>query len=135
MSLLAAGLPDLVPEFPQNFQKQALRIETGDLVVRTRQDQIRSQMPLVLWRVTSAGIQLRATSPIIIRFRSEGEFVFAENETLRIFAHGQTSEQALEQFEDHVVHFFESYANLGSDQVVGEGARLKQVFAASFQRG
>jgi hypothetical protein len=135
MSVLAAGLPDLVADFPLNFQKQELRIETGDLVVRTRQDQMRSQMPLVLWRVTSAGIQLRATSPITVRVRSEGEFVFAENETLRIFAHGRTPEQALEQFEDHVVHFYESYANLGSDEVVGEGARLKQVFADSFQRG
>lgn len=132
MSVLTAGLQDLVEAFPQG-----LRIETGDLVVRTRHDQMpsQSQMPLVLWRVASAGIRLHASLPITVRVHSEGEFVFAENETLRVFAHGRTPEEALEQFEDHVVHFYESYANLESDQVVGEGARLKQIFATSFQRG
>jgi hypothetical protein len=111
-----------------------LRIKTGDFIERL-EDQMRSKMPLVLWQVISGGTRLQARSPITVRTRSEGDFVFAENETLRTFAYGRTLEEALEQFEDHVVHFYEYYASLGDDQVVGEGARLKNLFETSLQRG
>lgn len=133
MSVLAANLPDLVPVFPLNFQKQELRIKTGDFIGRS-EEQMRSKMPLVLWQVSSGGIRLRATSPITVRVRSEGDFVFAENEALGTFAYGRTHEEALEHFEDHVVHFYETYVNLREDQVVGEGARLKNLFETSFHR-
>lgn len=135
MSAIAVGSFDLIANFPSQYQRQELRIETGDLLVRTGREKIESQMPLVLWQVKSSGTQLRATAALTIRVRSEGNFVFAENETLRVFAHGQSLDEALEQFQDHVVHFYESYLKLGNDQVIGEGARLKQVFEASFQRG
>lgn len=134
MSALATHVSGLVAYLPSRYQEQEPRTRTGDLVVQP-EDQIRTELPLVLWQIAASGVRLRAASPVTVRIRSEGKFVFTENETLRVFAHGETLDEALEQFQDHVVHFFESYSKLSNDQVIGEGARLKQVFEASFQRG
>ena len=129
MSTLAVGTDNFLAFSPAMSKPKELRIRTGERFV---QDKIRSQLPLLLWRVEAAGTRLRVLTPITIRVRFEDNLVFAENETLRIFAHGNTQDEAMEQFQQHVVHSQRSYAGLRDDQVLGDAIRLRRLFAELF---
>ena len=115
------------------FKRAEPRIETGDMVVE--QSSHPTLAPTVLWDIRSGQVRLRAAKPVTVHLRVEGAYWFAENETLRVFAHGVTVEEALQDFQEHVAYFHSHYEKLRPNQVVGEGARLKQVFANSFVRG
>jgi len=129
MTALATGAGNFAAFFPSEYVRQEPRVRTGELVV---QRGIRSRLPLLLWRIESARTRLRATSAITVHVRSENDFVFAENESLAIFAHGRTADEALEDFQEHVAHFFEYYSRLRTDQVIGDAIRLKELFAGLF---
>jgi len=88
---------------------------------------------IVLWEVRKGTVVLRARTPIYVRILKEGKLTFAENETLRIFAHGSDVQSAMRDFDSHVVHFHAYYVGLQEDQVVGEGSRLKKLFE-TFER-
>lgn len=108
-----------------------LRDETGDLVVSASPPSAKS--PTVLWSIQSDDHRLRATKAVTVHLRREGLYWFAENESLRVFAHGSTQAEALSEFQEHVAYFHQYFQRLTADEVVGEGARLKRLFADSFE--
>ena len=109
------------------------RVQTGDLDIGASNPP--SSAVNVLWEVREGGVWLRAAkAPITVRIRRVGNFWFAENAALRVFAHGDTAPEALRDFHQHVVYFYQYYEKLRADQVVGEGSRLKHLFANSFLR-
>ena len=133
---LAMTIPSgLLTRFPTEtgYQQVDLRVETGDWIVSATRPSTFG--PTVLWDIHAGSLRLHAAKPITVHIRSEGAYWFAENETLRVFAHGATVEEALQEFQEHVAYFHGYYEKLRTNQVIGEGARLKQLFASSFVRG
>jgi hypothetical protein len=133
---LASAMPSwFVSDFPSTggYKRADPQIKTGDMVVELSS---RPRLaPSVLWDIRSGPVRLRAARPITVHLRAEGLYWFAENETLRVFAHGVTVEDALTDFKEHVAYFHAYYEKLRANQVIGEAERLKQVFASSFVRG
>ncbi|HKQ49703.1 MAG TPA: hypothetical protein VJZ71_16640 [Phycisphaerae bacterium] len=135
MSLAPTMSPWSVSEYQSSvgIKRPDPPTETGYMVVE--QSSHPTLAPTVLWDIQSGPVRLRAARPVTVHLRVDGAYWFAENETLRVFAHGVTVEEALQDFQEHVAYFYSHYEKLRPNQVVGEGARLKQVFANSFVRG
>lgn len=79
------------------------------------------------------GRVLVAVRPINVSIeRSEGGFC-AENITLQIFAAGENAQQALADFRSQLFELYAHYSKLTEDEVVGEGARLRELFVENFR--
>lgn len=117
--------------FEGGFKRADPLIETGDLVVQPMSRTTTG--PTVLWEICNGGVRLLANKPITVHFRVEGTHWFAENENLRVFAHGKDMRAALDDFQSHVVYFFQHYGNLRENQLMGEAVELKRLFAQSFR--
>ena len=81
-----------------------------------------------VWRFRSSTTVLETRSPISVSIaRHAGSFA-AENETLGIFAGGETVEKAVEDFADTFVTFYHHYVNLPAEKAKGEALRLRKVY-------
>ncbi|MCK4391113.1 MAG: hypothetical protein KAV83_12855 [Desulfobacterales bacterium] len=58
---------------------------------------------------------------------------FAEDENLGIFATGESRNEAISAFGEHLVHFYEHYKRLNWDSVTGEARRLKKIYEELFE--
>lgn len=106
---------------------------TGDFVTREvlieRAARI-SRRPL--WGVQIEGRRFRAVRPIELHVFQDGEFFFAESETLNILGTGFSAREAIEDAVHHLIHFWEYYRKLSWNQVTSEAARLKKLFETLF---
>ena len=53
-----------------------------------------------------------------------------ENDTLRIYAHGETIEEAAADYASQLKHFSSYYKGLREDQLTRKGRELKRLFAS-----
>lgn len=70
--------------------------------------------------------------PVQVVISSEANEYFAENESLSIYAIGDSVESAIQEFSHHVVYFFEYYKNKSENEVIGKAARLKELYENHF---
>ena len=133
MTTLALYPQDWGSEAPKDFPLSGPgRIETGMDVNPFESLGRGMNLSVPVWSISADGCSLTARRPVGVRIRSEGEFCFAENDRLIISGFGKTAAEALKDFSSHVVHFYRYYQNLRDDQVMGEAARLKQLFSDVF---
>ena len=60
---------------------------------------------------------------------SKGETLFfAENEYFGIFTTGKSREEAINNFSEQIIHFYNHYKQLNWDRVTGEALRIKKLF-------
>jgi hypothetical protein len=86
--------------------------------------------PLPLFAfVTADGEVKRLTTPLMLRVTAEDGEIFVENEALNLFGHGRTLQAAVEEFSHDLAHFWAYYRALSDDQVAGDGASLKKLYA------
>ena len=76
---------------------------------------------------------IEASKPVEVTFTLADDLCLAENETLSIYATGETIEDALSDFIDQVVYFFHYYRSLPDDDVIGEAVRLRRLYLAGFK--
>lgn len=74
-----------------------------------------------------------SNKPVQITITTEDKIYFAENESLSIYANGDSLESVIEEFSHHLVHFFEYYESKNEDEVTGKAVRLKNLYENHFQ--
>jgi len=74
-----------------------------------------------------------STKPVSVRFSVGEKLFFAENENLGIFASGDTPFEAVSDFSDQLVYFYEFYRDKTSDELTGDALRIKGLFDALFR--
>lgn len=119
---------------PPDFQRrQSEEEETGEFVRQFPNALSNHSAPF--WVIQTEEGVLRAIKPIGVNVRRDGDFYFAENETLSIFGTGLSANEAVTDFFRHIIHFYTYYKNLTDDQVTGEAIQLKRRFASLFVQG
>ncbi len=94
---------------------------------RFRQEQgISEDAPL--WAVHTEVKRFRTSRAIKVHIFRDGDFFFAENETLLVCGTGDSAWDAVEELELHIIHFYKYYKELPSDRVIGEAKRLKGLY-------
>jgi hypothetical protein len=81
-----------------------------------------------LWVVHSEGKTFRTSRFIKVNVYRDGDFFFAENETLLVCGVGDSAWEAVEDLELHIVHFRNYYKNLPWERIMGDARRLKQLY-------
>ena len=119
--------------FPQDFKRCFVPISTApESDIHSRF----SGFPVVktpVWEFSSPSATVRALKPVSVKVTRGETLFFVENETLDIFATGETREEAIRAFNDHLIYFYNHYKNLSWDRVTGEAERLKRLYEDLFQ--
>ena len=88
---------------------------------------------LPLWRFSGRDRTIYPKEPISLSIIKGDTLYFAENETLGIFATGESRDAAIEDFVEQVLYFYEYYKAMSWDKVIGEARRLKEIYSEHFK--
>jgi len=120
--------------FPQNFKRCLVPISTApesDIPSWFSGFSVVIKTPA--WEFSSSYATVRARKPVLVKVTRGETLFFVENETLDIFATGETREEAKRAFDEHLIYFYNHYKNLSWDRVTGEAERLKRLYEDLFQ--
>lgn len=84
------------------------------------------------WLFVANGVRLVTAKPVQVEVREEGDVYSAECPGLHVYASGSTSEQALDDLDQQVVHFYRMYSRLNENDVTGLAARLRGLYLKFF---
>lgn len=85
------------------------------------------------WHFQHAGSAVSCKTPIEVTLRWEDGLVSAESGQLHIFASGESIDEAMQDFNHQVVHFYNYYTQLHADDVVGLAAQLWKIYRDEFE--
>ena len=115
--------------FSKNYTSQELDT-SGIPFFEKYEDSILHKIPI--WRFNSEKKTLTSSKPIAVNIsRGETSF-FADNETLDIYAIGDTIEDAMNDFRIQLLDFYEHYCTLDSDQANSNALKLKNTYLNLF---
>ncbi len=66
--------------------------------------------------------------PIAVKIYQDEDLFFAENENLNVCGTGDTIQEALEDLQSHIIHFYHYYKDIRNEQLLGDAVRLKEVY-------
>ncbi len=84
------------------------------------------------WVVSARGVTLRARRAIAARVSCGETHVLIDNDSLGIYAAGESTEDAVRDFNEQIIDQFRFYSQIHEDQTIGEGRRLKRLFGELF---
>ena len=112
-----------------SYERKA-EIEDSFLDLENYKDSIPHKRPM--WRFNSEKKTLTSSKPIVVKIsRGETSF-FADNETLDIYAIGDTIEDAINDFCIQLLDFYEHYRTLDSDEANSNALKLKKTYLNLF---
>lgn len=85
---------------------------------------------LPLFSFMHRGTVQRLTTPLMLRVSIENGQYFVENDSLRIFGHGDNLASAVEAFAHDLGYYSEYYRGLSDNDVAGDGIRLKRLYGS-----
>ena len=109
-----------------------LHVATGYLAddsFRYFPDTQRLEMHIPLSFVSAGSVKLKAVRPILARIYQDGDMVVAKNETLSVVGYGQDPSQALDDFQEHVIHYSTHYSTLNEDELAEDAILLTRPYA------
>ena len=80
---------------------------------------------LPLYKFQSESKVLMSDKPVEITITTEENNYFAENESLSIYASGDSIEFVIKEFSHHIIHFFEYYKTKNAKEFICKAVRLK----------
>ena len=115
---------------PANYRHSEVRVDTAKEIVG--KELLRSlssrQFVAPLWSVRTPEKRFRTIKPLSVHIYFDEGLFFAQNETLFLYGTGMSPEEAIEDLELHIIHFYQYYKNLDWSQVTGDAIRLKKLY-------
>ena len=91
---------------------------------------VHTRVPLK--RFVSGAELLVSEKPIQITLHFEDGYFIAENETLHIVATGESTTEAVDDFSEQLIHFYNYYSALDDGDVTGSAVSIKAIYADYF---
>lgn len=85
-----------------------------------------------LWDLIIDDEVVRPAIPVGIKLRQEGDLFFAENDSLSIYAYGESPEEAVADFKATAAFFAHEYRATPADGVIGLAVKLRENFLKAF---
>ena len=118
---------------PENFQRGVATLSTASELDARPWPSGFSAVKTPCWRFAALDRVVLSSKPVSIRVSKGESLFFAENENLGIYATGETRNEAIQAFSDHVIHFYHHYKSLSWDRATGEACRLKKLYEDLFR--
>ncbi|MEX2489714.1 MAG: hypothetical protein WD356_09345 [Pseudomonadales bacterium] len=121
---------DMTPYSGSDGRRSDQVVSPSDLVVTANSGSRRRLAETLhpVWSVDVFGAQITFEKPIVFKVIQEGPHFVAENTYLDLTSIGESVPDALSEALEDLAHFYEHYAGLKEDEVVGFGAILRQRF-------
>ena len=119
--------------FPENFKRRVHSVSTASELDLRPVSWGFATANTPLWRFRSSHGVVLSSKPVAVKIIRGESLFFAENENLDIFATGESRDDAIRAFNDHLIYFYNHYKNLSWDRVTGEAGRLKRLYEDLFQ--
>ena len=118
---------------PENFNRGMTDTSTGleDNIKPRHWGSIIVKTPL--WRFTSLKAEVISAKPVLVKISKGEKLFFAENDNLGIFATGESRNEAISTFNEHLIHFHKHYKHLDWNKATGEAQRLKKIYEDLFK--
>lgn len=129
---LATGPTYLRPRVPEGMVHTEPQVRTADWTDRLKSLEKAPIRSAPLWTVQRQPHVITLKRPLLVEVYAEGEYFFANNETLSIYGTGATLEEAMADFCLHAIHFYKYYRALPSTKVIGPAVELKKIFDELF---
>jgi len=85
-----------------------------------------------MWKFTDT-ITLESVKPIGVRLSQGEELVLAENENLGIYAYGETRNEAIKDFSDQLIEFYQHYLNTKDSDLTNHAREIKKLYMELFK--
>ncbi len=93
---------------------------------------VKNIFTLPKWVFKSLDVCIKSRVPIEIVLKRETELFTAENENLNIYALGTTAQEAIDEFNKHIIFLFHHYKNAEREKLTGRAIELKNIFEEKF---
>lgn len=115
---------------PERFssERETLFVTVGLGIVDLIKD-FTKNLKFPLFQLHVQNRHYRAVIPITVYVYSDGEWFFAENEALVLTGSGASTEEAIRDLEQHIVHFWNYYKQLPDEKLTGDAIRLKRIYS------
>ena len=78
-------------------------------------------------------IKLKSTKPIGVIIRNGEELILAENETLGIYAYGESEQEAIRDFTDQLIEYYEHYMKTDDSKLTEKALETKKLYSKIFK--
>lgn len=128
-----AEMSELRPSVPAPYQRADLPTQSSRAPDAHPTGYLKSdQVIMPLWDLQIGDQTVKPTVPVGIRLRREGDYFFAENDSLSIYTSGLSPEEAIADFKEMAGCFAQEYRGLAPEQVIGLGETLREIFVRLF---
>ena len=120
---------------PSNYNRVGdTSLQTASQVFSTQQEISNRWIykPAPIFRIVGETKSFSTRKPISIKVIQEEDTFFVENESLRLYGSGSTQVEAMQEFCEHVIYFFEYYKTIPTSKLTGEALELKAVYENLF---
>lgn len=121
---------DLETKVPETYSRAPVVVSGVPVQMDVLLSQLPTSVPMWSWDLPKG--RLVSEKLIAVRIWHEEGHFYAANETLSICGIGATAQEALSEFSEQVVHFYQYYKGLGNDRVTGLARRIKETYATLF---
>ena len=116
---------------PENFKAGGtIKIKTAgsdpDVVIETSLPNRPLNLPL--FAINVSGSTYRLVSPINVKIYRDEEWVFAENEALNLIGTGATLQEAINDLQQHIIHFWNYYSQIPDESLTTDALQLKRIY-------
>jgi hypothetical protein len=122
---------DLIEERKRDLStnyKSTLVAEAGTTNIIDWQQIFKDKKTVYIYRLYGENKRYLANKPIAVKMYQDEGLFFAESENLNVCGTGETSQEALVDFNLHILHFYKYYREIDKEQLVGDAVRLKELY-------
>lgn len=125
---------DLIEErrndFPTNYRRMLSKAETEEGVshIIDSQQFLKNNRAIYIYNSFQGEKKYFFKQPIAVKIYQDEDLFFAENENLNVCGTGDTIQEALEDLQSHIIHFYHYYQDIRNEQLLGDAVRLKEVY-------
>ncbi len=112
----------------EHWERLAIRDSEGSFYNNTK-------MPFgpgPIWNFYENGCSLESKSAVLIRLYKIEDLYFAECDALNVFVHGETKDDALDEFNALLFFHYNKYTNTPDNQLSPKALELKRLFQNTF---
>ena len=89
-------------------------------------------MRIPLTEFSSGGLDVKSSKPIVVSIYYDEDSFAAESEALHLFATGESVDEAISEFNEQLIYFYNYYTSLSADAVTGIAVQLREKYENYF---
>jgi len=113
---------------PLGYTAPVIRLTAAELVDTDKGSRFISVIKKPVWGMTIENQYKKFSKPISLFIYKDGNYYFAENDTLDILSEGSSIQESIDNALAHIKHFYEYYLSLPDVKFTKKALELKSIY-------